>query len=406
MLNKKDKSFLICMLFFAVLSFFVYFEGRMNVQNTTAYLFSYKYGFIPRGLIGTVINFACDLVGIPLTYNVMLLISMMATILLFVLLFVLFYVVLKRTTSTRLIYYVLAFLAIICFPMFLTWNNFGRLDEYLIILTLASVILLITEKAEWLVVIFCLAACFVHVGFVFTNAGVILAILLYKAINNRDKRGKYITLLMAVFIVCAAVFIITELLTGPISTDDYNYIVDKAKVIAEQGGNTANFNDAYSLLDSELLKQDVYTNENVWRIKNWVEAPIFFILFLPYIIVGIKVFVDTIRRQSKALDKLKYLALLLGCLTIVPELILKVDYGRWVYNILLYYVIITAFMLVQNNNTFNEVLRERLKITVSRVVFPQAYIIYPIFFVPFRDVYISDLTTKLMDVVGRLFRIW
>ena len=406
MLTKKDKSFLWCMFIFAIVAFIYYFEGRMNVQNTTAYLFSYKYGFIPRGLIGTLINFASDATGIGLTYNIMLAISMLATGIYFVLIFILFCAALKRTDNKTLMYYILSFAAVICFPMFLTWNNFGRLDEYLVILTLLSVILLVIERAEWLVLILCALACFVHVGFVFTNAGVILAILLYKAIADKGSRKKYGILFAGVFIICAVVFIITELLVTPVAQSDYDYIVAQAKVIAEQGGNSDNFADAYSLLDSELLKESVYESENVWRIKNVVEAPIFVIFFLPYIIIGLKVFVTAIKGQDRIIDKFKYLAMLLGIVTIVPELVLKVDYGRWVFNILLYYSLITMYLLSRKDNAFNTVLSTQLLRVKEAVQFPIAFIVYPILFVPFRDVYISDLTTKVMDVVARIFRLW
>ena len=406
MINRKDKRFLCCIFIFAIVSFIYYFEGRMNVQNTTAYLFSYKYGFIPRGLVGTVINGFFDLVGVQLTYNMMLGISLLATVLLFICIFALYIAVLKRTERKSYAYYALTFLSVICFPMFLTWNNFGRLDEYLIIATVLSVILLITEKAEWLVILLCLASCFIHVGFVFTNAGVILAILLYKVIDNSKKRAKYLALLLIVFLECAVSFVITELVTSPVSQEAFDIIVDKAQVIADQGGNMAHFQDAYSLLNSELLKESVYSDENVWRIKNYVEAPIFIIFFLPYIIIGLQIFVSVIRKQDKNIDKLKYLSLLLGILTIVPELILKVDYGRWMFNILLYYSLVLVYLLSRNDISFTEVLEKKLKKTVELIKFPQAFVIYPIFFMPFRDVYISDLTTKVMNVVGRLFRIW
>ena len=61
--------------------------------------------------------------------------------------------------------------------MFASQYNFGRLDVYCVMLSLFGAILLIIEKAEWLVVVFSALGVMVHQGNVFMFLNIILILL-------------------------------------------------------------------------------------------------------------------------------------------------------------------------------------------------------------------------------------
>ena len=52
--NRKIKEFVIAEVLFGALLFLRYYEAWVHRINGTMMAFSYKYGFISRGLIGTI----------------------------------------------------------------------------------------------------------------------------------------------------------------------------------------------------------------------------------------------------------------------------------------------------------------------------------------------------------------
>ena len=50
---KEIREFMAAELFFGLLLFLRYYEAWVNLMNGTVLAFSYKYGFISRGLVGS-----------------------------------------------------------------------------------------------------------------------------------------------------------------------------------------------------------------------------------------------------------------------------------------------------------------------------------------------------------------
>jgi hypothetical protein len=405
--EREIRRYLLFLIVMAGVMFLTYFEGGMNEQNTTALALSYRYGLIPRGLVGTGVSVLAHL-GIHLySYRGALMLSAAVTLCFFVVLFTFYYVCLKHCSKENLPYAQIGilFLSVFIFPEYATVNNFGRLDEYLMILTLSCLILLVEKKAQWLVVPLCLAAGLVHIGFVFTNLSVVLVILWVRMWEEQGKMRRYYGILLAV-VLCleAGLFLYFEVLRQPISMDAYQQIVDKANGLSEKG---AIEKDAYSLLKSELLGEDVFADEWVWHTKNYAETPIFLLLFLLYIIIFVFFFRRLFHKAANAIERWKYAAVALGIATILPELVLKVDYGRWMFCIIAYYCLVILCLLANDDRKITETLRETVASIRGRIPFAWILLLYPMLFVPFRDVYISDVTTWLMDhVEAPLLGLW
>lgn len=407
-LNKADRRFLLSLVGFAIVCILYYYEGRMNVQNTTAYLFSYRYGFIPRGLVGSILDCLLTATNWHLTYRGAKIVSWAVTIGFFLALFSLYFVCLKKTPEEKknIVKILIIVISIFAFPMILTWNNFGRLDEYLWLLTILAVILLVMEKIEWLIIPLCLIACLIHEGFAFTNSGIILAILLWKICTrtNRDRR-KYILIFIASFVCISGVFLYMTFWRTPVDQMFYDIIEQDARQLAEVGGNIDNFNDAYSLLKSELLCEDVYEDETVWHRVNRIETPIFLLLFLPIIILGIQFLRRLIMNSNRKNNILKNIIIIGGVVTIVPELLLKVDFGRWFFCILMYYCIVMLALVVMGDSHVTDALQETGCAVVRRCPCWWAIFPYLLLFMPFRDVYISDISTQILNVITSVWPI-
>lgn len=403
--RKENYIYLSGIICFAVVCVIFFFEKRMNAQNTTAYAMNYNYGFIPRGFIGTLISIAANITGKnPYTYNGAMIISAVATAVLFLLTIVLFACILSRTTEKNLglIRAFIFFLSIFLFPEFLTWNNFGRLDEYLMIVTLVCMILVVIEKFEWMIIPLFLVAGLIHIGFVFTNAALVLVIIFYKAWKVPNRRTYYGLIFVGCLLIVSALFVYLEILRQPLAYEDYKKIVVLAKQMSEDGKSISD-----SLLDSEILGLDVFEDEWNWHLKNYVETPIFILLFLPYIVWGIRFAVGYIKSaESKMIEKLPEIAVVTGMVTILPELVLKVDYGRWMFNIIFYYVMMVIFLIMRDDQNAMGSLRSELSRIQEKHPLANFFLVYPLIFMPFRDVYISDVTTYLMNIVGSILHVW
>ena len=288
--RKAIGKFFIILLIFAALLGLKLFEKGMNEQNTTALVMSYEYGFIARGFIGTLVSLLAK-AGMNLySYTGAMVISAAATVVLYAVAFVFFYCLLSKCDRQLMpkIQIGILFLSMFLFSEFVTVNNFGRLDEYLMILTVVCLILLTVEKGEWLIIPLCGIAVCVHSGFVFTNVAIILVLLFWKAVRREGReRRRYAFILAGTFLVICGLFLYFKLFRHNVSMEVYQEIVDRANQMAP-GGKL--INDAYSLLDSELLGKNVFADEWVWHTKNYVEFPIFLVLFLPYLILGYRFF--------------------------------------------------------------------------------------------------------------------
>lgn len=391
-LEQNDKIFLGLMLLVAIIIILVYGENRMNIQNCATYLFSYEYGLIPRGLIGTIISAFMHLLGMELHYSTELKISALATIVYFICLFALYFAILKRTEekykySVRVIMF---FFSIFSFTEYITWNNYGRMDEYLTIILLLCVILLIKEKWEWMIVPLCFIACLIHTGFVFTHAGLILAILFWKIVRDQKINRKYLFIFISTFTIVSFVFLYMQVLRDPVSLDSYTLIEQKSIELAEEGGNQDYLPTVYSLLDSELLRKDVYDYESLWHSINRKEVPVFMVLFIPYLIVLVKILYNALKKNGSIFERLGSLALVFGIVTIVPELILKVDFGRWFFCIIMYYALMLMIMIALKNKSMAEAVEN--VVTKNKSKLWMVMIVYAFLFVPLRDVLVSDFT--------------
>ena len=156
--NDTNKELLIAITTFILLTFILFvrfFDGKVSWINATMLAFSYKYGFISRGLVGTVyavLNriLPFDMMNYAWTYRF----TFAVTVVYYVILILFLVFCLKRckkeqTAATR---YLAVFFLMFAVPMFCSEFNFGRLDVYCVMLSLIGALLLIKGRFEWLLV--------------------------------------------------------------------------------------------------------------------------------------------------------------------------------------------------------------------------------------------------------------
>ena len=138
-----------------------------------------------------------------------------------------------------------------------------------------------------------------------------------------------------------------------------------------------------------------------WRFHkaNFVDVPIFVILFLPYLIIGITFLKNLVKGKKELTEKLPYLAVALGALTVVPEMLLKVDFGRYVFAVFFYYITIVMCLIVMGDRHVANTFSDTKELVKSKIPFAIILVVYPMMFMPLYDVIISLVDSNISQLV-------
>ncbi len=404
-LKKKKAWFLGFLAVIEILLFLRDYGGYVNSYNSSIFALSYKYGFISRGLSGTIFRLVNKVLPFDImSYNGVLRYSQVVTALFMILVWLFcFYIIYKSNENNyRHIQIVSVLLVVFSIPFFSNSFNFGRVDIYLVATAVLCVLILLWRKMEWLIVpLSCFAVMF-HQAYVFMFFNVTLVILIYRFIES-DKKGriKYLVLFILSFVGASALFLYLNFFAHTTDISIYNNVVEDAVTLSKE-------DEGYhkALLQHEVLGIDPTTSEWEHHLKNFIEFPIFALIMLPYIILVVRVFVNTIKNAPQKIDKFKYVVLAIGVLTILPNLILKVDYGRWMFSIIVYYILIFAFLIATRDKQFTIALNGEID-RIKAKPFVLIFYVLPLMVTPMWDVNICMVSAHLAgDLNSNLLHLW
>lgn len=403
-LNKKKECriFILLLGLGAFLSVYFFYDGQVAYQNTTGYALTYKYGLIPRGLIGSLYALCNHVLPIDMyNYKSTIVVSAWATAFFFALLFYIYWLLLKKVEVEYLRYMegFLVLASIVVFPMFLTIHNFGRLDEYLFIISLLCLIILLKDKGIWLIFPLTVAAGLIHVGFIFTNSGLLFALIFRKAVYSESKkrRTQYGVIFITSAVAIVGLFLYLEIFRSPISIDGYEELYEKAIQLSEDGKSVSE-----ELMQSELLLKDVSDLEAPWHLYNRVETPIFLVLFSPYVYLLIRFIMNYFRNKYEKNNLKNNVAIfvsLFGVMTLVPEFMFKVDYSRWFFCGIFYYLFMIMFMIAEGDRAAMLSLKQIVGRWKRKNIWCILLCVYMLVFIPFKDLFISTPSIEIAKVV-------
>ncbi len=396
--KNSNKIFLIVMAIFMALMAYRFFIRELSSFNVTLYAFNYSYGFMSRGLIGTLwqgIDYI--LPGSQMTYEALFVFSLIVSVIYIIVTFSFCCMILKRTRKKDIhnIRYLIIFLSIFAIPIFATRSNFGRIDLFLFIITYICIMCIVSEKAEWICIPLVVVAECIHQGFIFMNINIILVLLFYKVMKKEGAlRRKYI-IIFVLTLVCASIFFLYfEFFSRVDGENIFEEIVTNAKSLSYSG-------KAYGtmLVQHEILGEGVWMDEWRFHVANFVDVPIFVVLFLPYLVMGISFLKKLVKGEKKITDTFAYLAVALGALTVVPEMLLKVDFGRYVFAVFFYYIAIVMCLIAMGDDKCSTVFEDTKTVVKSKVPFAIIFLVYPMMFMPLYDVIISLVDSNLSQIV-------
>ncbi len=189
--KKQISRFMWLLILLSCAIFFLDYDERVLPYNSTILAFSYKYGFISRGLAGTIYQWIDHILPVNMIdYAMVLRFTLIVTLAFYVLFFAFCYQCMKRCQEEYLgrFLYLILFYAVFVVSMFAYKRNFGRLDLYLMALTVIGTMCLIAKKAEWLIVPLSMISVMYHQGYVFMFYNILLALLVYRLLSEKEKQ--------------------------------------------------------------------------------------------------------------------------------------------------------------------------------------------------------------------------
>lgn len=396
--NRKIKEFVIVELLFGTLLFLRYYEAWVHRINGTMMAFSYKYGFISRGLVGTIYQGLNKILPVNMmTYKACVTYTLIVTLLFYGMVLCFFVFCLKKASAEYLnvMCDIMLFFTIFTVPMFASHYNFGRLDVYCVLFSVMGAMLLIKGKAEWLLIPLAALGVMVHQGNVFMFLNILLVLLLYKILSTEGKeRKKYIIIFALSLGVASVLFLWFELFSHANGDGIYEEIVTNAKKLCKNG------KIHQDVVDKEILGIDLTGREIKYHRMNAVQFPIFVVMMFPYIVLLVRLFKNLIRKATQKREKWKYFIVAIGAGTILSDLLLKADFGRWVYAILAYYCIVLLALFALGDVTVGKQFVEEIEKVKKHRFAATVMLLYPLIFQPLWDVAICSVVAKIAGYIN------
>lgn len=403
--KKQISRFMWLLILLSCAIFFLDYDERVLPYNSTILAFSYKYGFISRGLAGTIYQWIDSILPVNMIdYEMVLKFTLIVTLAFYVLFFAFCYQCMKRCQEEYLgrFLYLILFYAVFVVSMFAYKRNFGRLDLYLMALTVIGTMCLIAKKAEWLIVPLSMISVMYHQGYVFMFYNILLALLVYRLLSEKEKKARiyYGVILLVSLIGCSALFLWFEFFSH---TDGARYVDE---IIANAKAMTKPFNGMTyhdTLIDHEILGIDLSDVEYPYRVMNWIEIPFFIAIISPYIVLAVKLFRRILARAQGKTERLKYGFLAIAAGTILPLFLMKCDYARWVFALISYYCMIFLALVAMGDRIVAEELTGIFTEIKEKYPFAILLLLLPALLTPFWDVHINGLLRGISNPINETF---
>lgn len=404
--QREIRKFMIMLSVVNLALFAVTCRGMVRSYNTTMLALSYEYGFTSRSLLGTLYHLLDAVLPLDLIdYRAVVATAYVATIL-FVLFVEYFLYRCLRCCEGEMVKYgeYLALILSLCLVSTFSFPyNFFRVDIFMILVSLLGVLCLVKERAQWLVVPLSALGVMFHQGYVFMYFNLILVLLFYRALSwwkeDRRKARCYGLLFALSFLVGSVLFLWFEFFSRSNGAAFFDTIKSEAEKLSYDGIYHS------TLLYHEVLGIDLTSTEEEFSRVNAVQILMCGIVCLPMLVFAVRFFAGLIKKAKGASEKWKYLAVALGAATILPDFLLKIDYGRWMAAVVVYYVGIVLALLAMKDPIMETQVRESGERLIQRPGIA-LWIMVVILLLPFLDVNIDPFFRHLGSIVNKNFLHW
>lgn len=429
---KENKNFYFVIFATMVAQAIRYFPFKFGGWNQIMLSFSYRYGFIQRAFLGTILDIISTVFSIPWGY--MRYIYGIFTVGFYTVLY--FYIIYKaleqeKTADARLFFKGLA-LAFFMGPGWVAnYSNFALTDIWIEMCSLLAVYLLIKNKHIWLTVIICCIGVLIYPGYVFTYWNLVLVVLFYQTFmapkNKCDK--KHLSLLLIVLLCVGSLFIYLQFYSHVKSGITLDYVVERTAEFVDKsadeipehretirsflfknmptGEETEEVNENISE-ENQVVEPDTIAEpaqEKAGFLSGWhfyikeygllLVAMAF--LFAPFFYEIFKYWRLVAKHAKKNGMRLYWFYGLfpLGGLTIIPCYLLLNDYGRYTNSAFIYeFAIVWLFNIIHDENVL-----QATKDYISNVRKNKCYYVFLICYAAINGTFHQNLINSLISTV-------
>lgn len=401
--KKEIKRFMITQCLFGLAVFICCFQNTIRSYNSTMLALSYKYGFNSRALLGTIYHILNKLSFLDMmNYQAAFIFACTVTVLFFVYLMYFSYFCVKNSPDEvrKPVEALLLFLNTFIIATFSGGYNFFRIDLFLIIVAFISAQIITKNRFIYLTIPLSAIGVMFHQGFVFMYFNISLVLLLYISFCREGSvRKKHLFIFITSFIICSALFLWFEFFSRTNGHNIFDQVVKDAKMVSLDGKYHT------SLLEHEILGIDVGGAEAEWHKMVVIQLLYFTIFMIPFLVIFTKFFISIFKKATSKNDKIKYTLILIGAGTMLPDFLLKIDFGRWVLAVMIYYIVVIIMVVMIGDNIIKEELIEMYN-KIKQKPYSMLFFIYPILFIPLYDVDINEISKILVDLTNKVFNIF
>ena len=321
-----------------------------NKYAITHYYIEYEhYGFVQRGLVGTIIY---KIFGYYISISKMNHIINIAYGITTLLVMCIIYCIGKKTTNqnNKVVQGILIMIAIT--PAIGGYMNrmiFQFLDIYSLLIGILCILILIRKKFIFLVPVLSCLGMLNHQIFVFLFFPMIFSVMLYQGIIGDQNKKRYIQIIFFITtIMVFGLFVYIQFFSGQRLKIDMDTAI---QILRERTGGKIFEN---MTLWKEVIFQDL--SSHLKRFHNGISGSMVVNMVIsliysgPLIALYIYSYITSIKKETQITRKMAYVFMMLSVLAILPCYILETDYFRWTTNLLfMLFMGILVLTIVQKN---------------------------------------------------------
>jgi len=385
------------------------FGGWNHIQMS----FSYSYGFIQRGFLGTVIELISTICKIS-SSTTRVIFCCFGELLFLTSIIFFFLKTIKLASNTTLSRGNLLLGLSILFLIGPGWStyyyNFGHSDIYLISLTLFACYLLITDFMSFLIIPITALCVLIHQGYIFMFLNIILVLLIYKVLylSNIAQHKKYYLILFVIsLLLCSILFVYLQYYSHARDGITVKYVQERAANFVHTSVRKIGYDDEIKVC---LFRGNYHDSLRGLR-AYWLHAIVAILLYSPFLLSVVTYWKDVTKKSLSGIDEqikpmkvqnIFYFIIPWGFVTTLPLYVMQYDYGRWTYAAFLYeFMVIYIFNFLGDSNFISAT--ERLIVRIKKYPFYfVVYIAYISALGAFEQNWINNYCQTIIEYLNRM----
>ncbi len=311
---------LILLIYLVYLPF--YLPPAIHDWCATPFLITYQFGFVSRGLIGSLLALAFPF----LSHKILYIVIVCSLVLLMIVSSVMTGKVIRSADAsikTITIFLVLIFCTNPGAISFLFNHvNFGRFDIYLMIITACCCMLIVGNRYLFLIPVLTVLGVLIHQGFLFLFFPSILLLLLFNYTRSKSKKIMSVTITTGIITTLTYLYIQLFGKIESLSLQELVYVV-ASRTDARVSKRMLEFEYFLSLKQNFIQ----LVLPAIWN--KFYNLVIILILTSPLIYFFFFLWRNTIEKASSRKMKFIYKAMAFSFLSTAPLFLLAIDWGRW-----------------------------------------------------------------------------